>query len=72
MVEEAEESIEVGGKSVRVYRTRRVEERGGVSTETTRWSSAQIPGGIAREVMAVKGKQATVTRIEVLRWEAAR
>ena len=72
IVEEAEESIEVGGRTLRVYRTRRVEDRGTVGTETTRWSSNQVPGGIAREVIVVRGKQMTVTRTELLRWETAR
>ncbi len=72
VLEEAEESIEVGGKTLRVYRTRRVEDRGGVSTETTVWRSDEIPGGVVREVIVVRGKQPTVTRTELLRWETAR
>lgn len=71
VVEEAEESVEIGGRSLRVYRTRRVEEHGGVCTETTRWISSQIPGGIVREVIAIRGKQTTVTRTELLRWQTA-
>jgi hypothetical protein len=69
VVEEAEETIEVGGKSLRVYRTTRVEEQGTVRTETTTWTSNQLPGGVARETVVVQGKQKTVTRTELLRWD---
>ncbi|MGA2497427.1 MAG: hypothetical protein ABSH20_06780 [Tepidisphaeraceae bacterium] len=71
VAEEAGESIEIGGRSLRVHRTRWVQEQGAASTETTRWSSDQLPGGIAREVVVVRGKQTTVTRTDLLRWEPA-
>ena len=72
VVEETDESIEVGDRTLRVYRTRRIEERGSVHTETTRWNSGQIPGGMAREIIVVRAKQGTVTRTELMRWETAR
>ncbi|MFI5380224.1 MAG: hypothetical protein ACHRHE_13075 [Tepidisphaerales bacterium] len=69
VVEEAEETIEVTGKPLAVYRTRRVEDQGPIHTETTTWTSSRVPGGVVREIMVVQGKQKTVTRMELLRWD---
>ncbi len=68
-VEKVEETIEVGGRKLRAYRTHHVDRRGAVLCETTLWNSDEVPGGIVREMAVIRGAQVITTRTELLRWE---
>jgi hypothetical protein len=71
VVDTADETIEVAGKKFATRRVRRLKQAGSIRTETTTWTSASIPGGIARQKIVVMGKDTTETTVEVLRYEIA-